>query len=363
MPDMLRPATQIAGYELVRPLDAGGMGDVWLAKEPLTGRDVALKFVKPHLLSDPSFHARFLNEARTLARLEHDRIVPLLRPIDADGHLALVLRYIEGESLAKRIDRHGALPLDVVIGYARDILPALGYAHEQGTIHRDIKPPNILIDRQNRAFLTDFGIAVTDVVERNTMLGFSVGSPHYMSPEQIRTPQDITAGPTGRLSDIYSVGVVLYEMLTGTVPFGAGLGQSDSYRVQHAHCVEAPPPLREKNASVPEAIERAVLACLAKLPSDRPQSCADVLRALEAAATRGARTEVQRTGTEVLGRPAPEQSTRGGGAPRAERRAPRWWTRSRPAWSSSARSSRSPSGQERIHQARGRNHAVTSRRS
>jgi len=314
MADTLRPSAQIAGYELVRQLGEGGMGEVWLATDRTAQRAVALKFVKPHLLSDPTFHKRFLDEAKTLGRLEHERIVPLYTVIDAGGHLALVLRFIEGESLAARIDRERALPLDFVIAGARDILDALDFAHKQGTIHRDLKPLNILIDRQNRSFLTDFGIAITEVVERHTQMGFSVGSPHYMSPEQIRTPQAVTAGPAGRLSDIYSIGVVLYEMLTGTVPFGADLPASETYRVQHAHCEEPPPPLRQKNPGVPEAVERVVMACLAKSPSERPQSCAEVLRRLETATVGVSQAAARHKGnwkpTEVLAPPRPESAAR-----------------------------------------------------
>jgi eukaryotic-like serine/threonine-protein kinase len=264
------------------------MGDVWLATDTRAERSVALKFIKPHLLADQGFLTRFLNEAKTLGRLEHDRIVTLYNVVESDGHLALVLRFIDGVSLADRIDADGALPIDVVLACARDVLPALGFAHEQGTIHRDIKSQNVLIDRLGRAFLTDFGIAVGSLAQRNTMTGFAIGTPHYMSPEQIQTPSALTTQKGGHRSDIYSFGIVLFEMLTGRVPFGGDSNSDETFLVQHAHCTTPPPELRSINPNVPPAIEAVVLRCLAKSPDDRPQSCADLLQELEIAARPGA---------------------------------------------------------------------------
>ena len=263
------------------------MGDVWMARDTHADRPVALKFIKPHLLDDPGFRTRFLNEARTLGRLEHDRVVTLYTVLDHDGHMALVLRFIDGESLAGRIDSRGPLPVDFVLACARDILPALGFAHERGVIHRDIKPQNILVDRQDRSFLTDFGIAVGDFLQRGTVTGFAVGTPHYMSPEQIQTPRDITMQNGGHRTDIYSFGIVLYEMLAGRLPFGGDSDTEDTYRIQHAHCVDAPPPLREANPRIPAGIEAVVLRCLEKNPDDRFQTCAELLREFEAAAADG----------------------------------------------------------------------------
>jgi serine/threonine protein kinase len=277
------PQQKIGDYELVRLLGRGGMGEVWLASDLRADRSVALKFIKPGFLDDPAIRGRFLNEAKTLGRLEQDRIVTLYNVVEDGTNLALVLRFIDGTSLAERIDEEGALPMDFVLASARDILPALGFAHEHGIIHRDMKPQNVLLDRHGRSFLTDFGIAVGDFAERGTVTGFAVGTPHYMSPEQIQTPRSITVQSGGHRSDIYSYGVVLYEMLTGRVPFCGDSGVEEIYRVQHAHCVEAPPPLRDVNPAVPRAVEDLVLQCLEKNAGDRPQSCADLLTALNAA--------------------------------------------------------------------------------
>ncbi len=302
----LQPQLRVGDYELVRLLGAGGMGDVWLATDTRAERPVALKFIKPHLLADPGFRTRFLNEAKTLGRLEHDRIVTLYNVVESDGHLALVLRFIDGVSLADRIDSGGALPLDVVLACARDVLPALGFAHEHGTIHRDIKSQNVLIDARGRAFLTDFGIAVGALAQRSTMTGFAIGTPHYMSPEQIQTPSALTAQKGGHRSDIYSFGIVLFEMLVGRVPFGGDSNADETFLVQHAHCTEQPPALRSINPNVPPAIEAVVLRCLAKSPDDRPQSCAELLQQLESAARPGAVAErAQRAATVFEGAKPP----------------------------------------------------------
>jgi serine/threonine-protein kinase len=281
------------------------MGEVWLGQDRLADRKVALKFIKPHLLADPGFRNRFSNEAKTLGKLEHDRIVTLYSVLDEGEYLALILRFIDGISLADKIDSQGALPLDFVLSCAGDILPALGFAHENGIIHRDIKPPNILVDSRNRSFLMDFGIAVAAFAERGTMTGLAIGTPHYMSPEQIRTPQAIRPETGGHRTDIYSFGVVLFEMLSGRVPFGLDSGVEDIFTVQSAHCNEPPPPLREINANVSPGIEAAVMACLEKDPANRPQTCMELLQELERAAQGGGQSVPLRTATVVEARSAP----------------------------------------------------------
>jgi serine/threonine protein kinase len=277
------PKLRIGDYELVRPLGRGGMGEVWQARDVRLHRHVALKLITPELLESPSHRARFHDEAIALAKLSHERVVTIFDVLDEGGVMALVLQYIDGESLSRRIDAEGVLPLSFVVKCVRDILPALGAAHKHGIIHRDIKPANILVDGEERSFLADFGIAVGDFAERRTTTGLLNGTAPYMSPEQIDRPEDLTVEKKGHRSDIYSFGVVLYEMLTGDVPFGSS-GSGGMGRILYAHCHEKPRPLREVNPRVPEAVEAVVMRCLEKNPDDRFQDCADLLRAFNSAA-------------------------------------------------------------------------------
>jgi serine/threonine-protein kinase len=279
----LQNGAKIGCYRLDRLLGEGGMGEVWLALDEPADRLVALKFIKPHLLRDPSMRQRFTNEAKTLGKLDHDRIVPLYAVVEQGEHLAFVLKFVQGESLAQRIDRQFPLAAGLILASARDILPALAEAHRRGIIHRDLKPQNILVDSQDRSFLTDFGIAVSDSVERATVGPQAIGTPHYMSPEQILKPREIKVATGGHRTDIYSYGIVLYEMLTGQVPFGQNSGAEETFAIQQAHCSDPPPSPRQIHAAVSPAMEAVVLRCLEKDPAMRYQSCDDLLAAIEAA--------------------------------------------------------------------------------
>jgi len=260
------------------------MGEVWQAHDEPADRLVALKFIKTHLLSNPSMRTRFTNEAKTLGKLDHDRIVPLYTVVEEGEHLAFVLRFIEGQSLADRIASQFPLPASFVLSSARDILSALGSAHQKGIIHRDMKPQNILVNRQDLSFLTDFGIAVTESLERATVGTFAIGTPDYMSPEQIARPRDLTIANGGHRTDIYSYGVVLFEMLTGNLPFGKATGHDGMYAILQAHCQVEPPSLRALQGTVTPAMEAVVLHCLQKDPDHRPQTCAALLAEIEEAA-------------------------------------------------------------------------------
>ena len=279
----LQQGSDVGGYTLTRLLGEGGMGEVWLAHDERADRLVALKFIKSHLLSNPKTKMRFTNEAKTLGKLDHDRVVPLYAVVEEGEHLAFVLRFIDGGSLADRIETQYPLPESFILSSSRDILGALGDAHSRGIIHRDMKPQNILIDRQDRSFLTDFGIAISESQERATQGAFAIGTPHYMSPEQIARPRELTIGNGGHRTDIYSYGVVLFEMLTGQVPFGQDSGAEETFAIQQAHCVEPPPPLRTLNPNVSPALEAVVLHCLEKEPNKRPQTCAELLGEIEEA--------------------------------------------------------------------------------
>lgn len=279
----LQPASFVGGYKLIRLLGEGGMGEVWQAYEERADRLVALKFIQPLLLRDPRNRVRFANEAKTLGKLDHDRVVPLYAVIEEGEHFAFVLRFIDGGSLADRIDSQFPLPQSFLLSSAREILGALGDAHSRGIIHRDMKPQNILVDRQDRSFLTDFGIAISDTQERATRGESAIGTPHYMSPEQIARPRDIAIAKGGHRTDIYSYGIVLYEMLTGQVPFGPNSGADETFAIHQAHCQEAPAPPSSLNPAISPQMEAVVLHCLEKDPDLRPQTCAELLGEIEAA--------------------------------------------------------------------------------
>jgi serine/threonine protein kinase len=280
---VLQPGSTISCYQLIKLLGEGGMGEVWQAHDTPADRPVALKFIRPELVNNTQVRTRFLNEAKTHGKLEHDRIVPLYAVLEEGDRLAFVLRFIEGQSLADVIRSHFPLSEEFVLSSARDILHALGYAHQHGVIHRDVKPQNVLVDREGRCFLTDFGIAVADFLERATVGAFAIGTPHYMSPEQIIRPRDITIPNAGHLTDIYSYGVVLFQMLTGQVPFGQNSGPEEVFTVQQAHCQYQPPAPRSISPTVSPAMEAVVLHCLEKDPARRPQTCAALLSEIEAA--------------------------------------------------------------------------------
>lgn len=329
----------IGGYTLIKLLGRGGMGDVWLANDPKIERRAALKFINARYLEDLVFRRRFLDEAKLLGRLRHDRIVALFAVIDEDPYLALALEFIQGPggpdkgtSLFDRIEAEGALPIDFVKESARDILPALAHAHEHGVIHRDIKPHNVLLDRKSRSFLTDFGIAVGDTAERLTRVGAMIGSPPYMSPEQIQAPWTINTENKGYRTDIYSYGILLYEMLSGQLPFNA---ETDA-ELQRSQCQDCAPPLREINELVPAALEEVVFRCLEKRPDDRYQSCTDLLKDLEAATSDKkatvvqprmdyARTVVERpAGAPVDNPPVQPRPLQTPGKPSKSKNLPRW---------------------------------------
>ena len=269
---------QVGQYILQRKLGEGGMAQVWEAHHIHLNTTVAIKFLLPALANDRDLEDRFLHESKRLARLVHPNIVPAIDFIQQDGRSYLVMQYIDGENLETKLkDRNGPLDLDEIHNISWDVLSALDCAHTVGFVHRDVKPSNIIVDTSGRAWLMDFGIALAMEEERRlTRTGTAVGTPDYMSPEQIVRPKDVDPR-----SDIYSFGCVLYAMLSGAPPFG-GEGSSE-YHIKESHVRTPPPPLRDRNASISPAIEEVVHHCLQKEPEDRPQTCAEVLRSFEQA--------------------------------------------------------------------------------
>ena len=240
------------GFELI---GRGGMGAVYRAHHVKLGRDVAIKVLPPDLAADAQFEARFVREARALARLRHASIVTLYDFGESDGHYYLVMEYVEGQNLRQRL-QDGRVPPPQAISILGQICDALDYAHEQGVVHRDIKPENLLLDRQGRVRIADFGLArLLNPGEQDwTLTGSNqvLGTPHYMAPEQIHAPGDVD-----QRSDIYSLGVVFYEILTGELPLG-----------------DFEPPSRR--AAVDARLDTVVRRSLRRAPDERYQSASEL---------------------------------------------------------------------------------------
>ena len=259
-------------YRLERELGRGGMATVYLAHDLRHDRPVALKVLHPELAATLG-PERFQREIRTTARLQHPHILPVFDSGEAAGHLWYTMPYVEGESLRERLRREGQLPLDDALQITLEVADALGYAHGQSTVHRDVKPENILLSR-GHALVADFGIAralqVSDA-EHLTATGLAVGTPAYMSPEQANSGSNVD----GR-SDLYSLGCVLYEMLTGEVPYSGRTPQA----VIAKRVLEPLPHVRTLRHNVPLAVEQAINRALAVTPADRFASTGEFARAL-----------------------------------------------------------------------------------
>jgi serine/threonine-protein kinase len=239
----------------------------------------AIKVLKPELASSSELRQRFLQEAHLQQRLEHPNIVRVLEVHDQANPPALVMELVEGLSLADVLSRRGALPPDDTLTLFKQILAAVGYAHSKGVVHRDLKPANVLVTAAGRAKVADFGIArVLSSSVRLTRTGTSMGSPHYMSPEQITGRSDLD-----HRADIYALGVTLYELLTGRAPFeGAGFEGSDSeFAIKQAHVESDVPDVRELKPQTPAHFASAIATAMAKDREDRFQSCEQFLAALE----------------------------------------------------------------------------------
>jgi len=249
-------------YRIERELGAGGMATVYLAYDVRHDRKVALKVLRPEL-SAILGGERFLAEIKTTANLQHPHILSLFDSGEADGLVFYVMPYVEGESLRDRLNREKQLPVDDAVRIAREVLDALAYAHERGVVHRDIKPENILL-HGGHALVADFGIALaasrSEGGTRMTETGMSLGTPHYMSPEQAMGEREITPK-----ADVYAVGCVLYESLTGEPPFTGPTPQAIVARVM----TEEPRSLTLQRRTIPPHVEAAVTTALAKLPADR----------------------------------------------------------------------------------------------
>jgi tetratricopeptide (TPR) repeat protein/predicted Ser/Thr protein kinase len=256
----------IPGYTILRLLGEGGMGRVYLAEEDALGRRVAVKIVSREYAANPASVQRFVREARTMATVEHPHIVRVYNFGEIDGRHYLIMEYVEGESLATRIRQAGRLDVDESLRILRETVDGLEAAWEHGIVHRDVKPANILLDTRDRVRVADFGIAKTTDVESDTGLTIVdqvLGTPDYVSPEQARGGLDLDFR-----SDIYSLGIVLYEMLAGETPFKG----STPISVVDQHIHTPLPAIRSLRADVPGKIEQLCEWMVRKRPADRPDS-------------------------------------------------------------------------------------------
>ncbi len=264
-------------YEVLEQLGGGGMAVVYKARDTFLNRLVTIKVLRPEFTGDEDFVERFRREAQAVARLSHPNIVSIY-DVGREGDIHyLVMEYVEGENLKSLIKREGRVELRFAAEIAGQVAEALQHAHENNIVHRDVKPQNIMITRSGRAKLTDFGIAREATAATLTQSDTIVGSVHYLSPEQARGE---TAGPA---SDIYSLGVVLYEMVTGVLPFGG----DTPIGVALKHIREVPAPPSSFNREVSPEVESIILRAMAKHPGDRYRSAGEMAQDLYKAAKAG----------------------------------------------------------------------------
>src|SRR6187397_1186512 len=258
-PDTLINTLFDGRYRIVRKLGSGGMANVYLAEDEDLGRRVAIKILNERYANDDLFIERFRREAKSAAALSHPNIVSVYDRGEAEGTYYIAMEVIEGRSLKELIMTRGPLPIPQALAYTHEMLEALRFAHRHGIIHRDIKPHNILIGE--RLKVTDFGIARAGASQM-TEAGSIMGTAQYLSPEQAK------GAPVDQTSDLYSVGVVLYELLTGSVPFNG----DTPVEIAMKHLSQTPEPPSVRRPDVPDDLDYVVLRALAKDPSERYHS-------------------------------------------------------------------------------------------
>lgn len=265
--------TMIDGrYRAMKRLGAGGMAEVWCAEDEVLGRRVAVKLLGGRYATDPEFHERFRREAQAAAGLTHPNIVGIFDRSEWEGTPYIAMELVDGQTLKELVTERGPLPPHIAVGLVEQILRALAYAHRRGIVHRDIKPQNVILDPEGEAKVADFGIARAGNSEM-TQTGAIVGTVQYLSPEQAN------GHPVDRRSDLYSAGIVLYELLTGHVPFDGEAPVSIALK----HVNERPVPPGQLRPGIPPALEAVVLRALEKDPNLRFQSAEEFIAALEQA--------------------------------------------------------------------------------
>ena len=301
-------------YLIVRKLGSGGMANVYLAHDQELGRCVAIKILDDRHAADEQFVERFRREAQNAAGLSHPSIVSIYDRGEAEGTYYIAMEYVEGRTLKELLVARGPSPLGIAIDYTRQILSALRFAHRNGIVHRDIKPHNVIVDGEGRVKVMDFGIARAGAASQITEAGSIIGTAQYRSPEQAR------GAPVDQTSDLYSTGIVLYELLTGTVPF---TGETP-VEIAMKHLSQVPAPPSAHRPDVPRDLDYVALRALAKDPSDRYHSAEEMdsdleriargigvsAETAEAATTVLSRTDVNEAATTI--RPAGAAATAGG---------------------------------------------------
>jgi formylglycine-generating enzyme required for sulfatase activity/tRNA A-37 threonylcarbamoyl transferase component Bud32 len=266
--------TQIKNLKILSEIGEGGMGVVFLATHVILEKKFAVKCLTPELSTSLQFRERFEKEAMAQAALNHPNVVQVNDFFEHNDRYYLVMEYVDGHSLADMIDHGGKLSEQNALPILKDILAGVNFAHSRGIIHRDIKPSNILIDKSGRAKIMDFGIAIRAGDDhRLTKTGVDIGTAWYVSPEQVVNPKGVD-----HRSDVYSIGVVLFEMLTGRTPFD---GETD-YTIKDKHVRETPPGVSEINPDVSDELSGIVMKALEKSPDDRFNGCGDFLEYVEA---------------------------------------------------------------------------------
>jgi serine/threonine protein kinase len=274
MQPVLAVGTEIAGYRVEAFISRGGMAVVYRAQDRRLGRRVALKLLAPELSQDERFQQRFLRESRLAASLDHPNIIPVYEAGEANGLLYIVMRYVEGSDLKDLLEREGPLDLARTTSILRQVGAALDAAHARGLVHRDVKPGNILIasgtgrEDPDHVYLTDFGLTKrSSSLSGQTTSGRFIGTTDYVAPEQIG------GKPVDARTDIYSLGCVLYQCLTGDPPFG----REDEAAMLWAHLSEYPPPVSARRPGLPTGLDTVVAKAMAKAPEDRYGSCRDLV--------------------------------------------------------------------------------------